>query len=158
MTSVMADGRARKTGFPGWSTKDGSPAGRLAQPTALTMARWKSSGWHSLRRFPSEVIHKVITSQRYNVITSWLYKVPLSVLSIRFTGAAPEKHDARGVVRGFLPVSDGKRRNPLYFRPKSAMLFIYCRFTAAGKKRKQRKYGLPGSGGRHGVSLMVWCQ
>lgn len=31
------------------------------------------------------------------------------------------------------------------------MLFIYCRFTAAGKKRKQRKYGLPGSGGRHGV-------
>ena len=26
MTLVMADGRARKTGFPGWSTKDGSPA------------------------------------------------------------------------------------------------------------------------------------
>ena len=50
-----------------------------------------------------------------------------------------EKHDARGVVRGFLPVSDEKGRNPLYFRPKSAMLFIYRRFTAAGKKEKTKE-------------------
>ena len=138
MTSVMADGRARKTGFPGWSTKDGSPAGRLAQPTALTMARWKSSGWHFLRRFPSEVIHKVITSQRYNFITSWLYKVPPSARSIRFTGAAPGKaRYARRSARIFARFRRKKAKS-LVFPPQKCYAVYILPFYSGRKKRENK--------------------
>ena len=138
MTSVMADGRARKTKLPGWNAKDGSPAGRLAQPTALTMVRWKSSGWHSLRRFPSKVIHKVITSQRYDFITSWLYKVSSPALSIRFTGAAPGKaRCTRRSARIFVRFRRKKAKSLVFPLKKCYAVYISPFFAASGEKKEK---------------------
>ena len=68
MTLVMADGRARKTGFPGWNAKDGSPAAHFlsAAPfpcfyrVGCLRVSWKQKPWF-LSACKSAESNKILT-------------------------------------------------------------------------------------------------